>query len=64
MIDLEKLKKDRKLIVRGHGTYLLLPRKKGEVKNSLPSAGGKVEAVYKDRIVFKPSVTLKRKVCL
>jgi hypothetical protein len=62
MIDTDKLKKDKKLVIRGHGTYWLLPRKKGEVTNTLPTTD-KTEAVYPLRIKFVPSVILKNKVC-
>ena len=61
MIDIEELKKNKKVVIRGFGTFSLINRKEGKVYNGFINK--EVEPSYSYRVKFTPSKLLRDKIC-
>lgn len=62
-IDLDKLKEEKRVVIKGFGVFELLPRRKGKVNCYLKQAQGKADPRYTDRLKFTPAKPLKEKMC-
>ena len=59
MINIERLKEEKKLVIRGFGTFFLKPSRKGQINGM-----GKGHTYnYKYSVSFTPSRVLKNKIC-
>jgi len=55
---IQELKKNKKVVVRGFGTFSVVPRRKGAVHGIFGD-----KKVFKNRVKFKPSLALKNQIC-
>lgn len=61
IIDMDKLKQDGKLSIRGFGTFRIKPRKKGASFNGLSKTYS--DPKYSKRLSFHPSPNIKDTLC-